>query len=128
LGFHGCDISTYNRVIIEKRQLITSTNKYDWLGHGVYFWENNETRALQFAQEAVKRGQYQTPAVIGAVIEQVHDFNMQENRVPFDTVRGIFIEGNEVYPGSGFREKTHIQICVRNLGCIKGYFNLIEKQ
>jgi hypothetical protein len=26
----------------------------------------------------------------------------------------------------GFREKNHIQICVRNLNCIKGYFTPIS--
>ena len=44
---------------------------YDWLGHGIYFWENNETRALQYAYEMLKRGSLSVtePAVIGAVID-----------------------------------------------------------
>ena len=42
---------------------------------------------------------------------------------PFDSVRGLFSEGAPVYEGSGFRKKTHVQICVRNPNCIKGYFN-----
>jgi hypothetical protein len=41
---------------------------------------------------------------------------------PFDTVRGLFFEGGELYPGAGFREKNHIQVCVRNPNCIKGFF------
>ena len=40
----------------------------------------------------------------------------------FDSVRGLFPEGNELYPGAGLREKDHIQICIRNSNCIKGYF------
>ena len=40
----------------------------------------------------------------------------------YDSVRGIFLEGNAIYPDSGILEKTHIQICVRNPNCIKGYF------
>jgi hypothetical protein len=44
------------------------------------------------------------------------------NREAFDTVVGMFFEGNEVYPGSGMRDKTHTQICVRNSDCILGYF------
>ena len=40
----------------------------------------------------------------------------------FDTVYGYFQEGEAAYPGSEIREKTHIQIAVRNLDCIKGYF------
>mgnify|MGYP003362323024 CR=1 FL=1 len=41
---------------------------------------------------------------------------------PYDTVRGLFQEGAELYPGSGFRSKTHTQIAVCNLDCIKGFF------
>ena len=41
----------------------------------------------------------------------------------FDTVMGTFLEGKEIYPGAGMRDKTHTQICVRNPDCILGYFN-----
>ena len=41
IGFHGCDRSVVEKVI--------RTNDYDWLGSGIYFWENNEERAWQWA-------------------------------------------------------------------------------
>ncbi len=41
---------------------------------------------------------------------------------PFDSVRGMFSEGARVYPKGGFREKSHVQIAVRNLDCIRGVF------
>jgi hypothetical protein len=41
---------------------------------------------------------------------------------PYDTVRGLFEEGNEAYPGARFYDRTHSQIAVRNLDCIKGLF------
>lgn len=37
-------------------------------------------------------------------------------------MRGLFQEGNAIYQTSGFLEKTHIQICVRNPNCTKGFF------
>jgi hypothetical protein len=40
----------------------------------------------------------------------------------FDTVRCPFTEGVPVFEGSGIRSKNHIQICIRNLNCIKGFF------
>jgi len=40
----------------------------------------------------------------------------------FDTVMGTFLEGNEIFPGAGMRDKTHTQICIRNPDCILGYF------
>lgn len=41
---------------------------------------------------------------------------------PFDTVRGMFTEGGRLYPGSGFRQRSHVQIAVRNSECIRGLF------
>ena len=35
----------------------------------------------------------------------------------------MFTEGAELYRASGFRAKNHIQLCVRNPNCIKGYFH-----
>jgi len=40
----------------------------------------------------------------------------------FDSARGVFTEGGPAYTGAGIVEKTHIQICIRNLNCIKGFF------
>ncbi len=57
-----------------------------------------------------------------AVIESVHLFNKDEKKQEFDSVRGVFWEGNDLYPNAGFKEKNHIQICVRNPNCIKGFF------
>lgn len=178
IGFHGCDKSVVEYVI-NGGNLKPSQNSYDWLGHGIYFWENNEARALQFAEEASKRksSSIKNPAVIGAVIDlgycldltdmsclyeikqsynalkmALNEVQLPRNKVvgtssdllirnfdcaviefehtinekakvkSFDSVRGIFVEGDELFPNSGIREKNHIQICVRNPNCIKGYF------
>jgi len=71
LGFHGCDQSVVDKVLTGSEMLIESTNDYDWLGHGVYFWENNKERAFEFAQVNSKRinSNIINPAVIGAVID-----------------------------------------------------------
>lgn len=159
-----------------KQELKKSSNTYDWLGNGIYFWEQNYQRAYEWA---VNRYGTDDAAVIGAiidlgyclnltesasaeilrkgykilkircnaagidlpknrpssktadvllrdldcaVIEQIHDFNRQEKKQMFDSVRGVFIEGSPAYEGSEFREKTHVQICICNPNCIKGYF------
>ena len=65
-----------------------------------------------------------------AVIRYIHDSIEQELSSGgahgalerFDSVRGLFREGDPVYPGSGFYERTHTQIAVRSLECIKGIF------
>ena len=263
LGFHGCDKLIAEKVI-KGECLKESTNDYDWLGSGIYFWQNSPERAMEYAETAKERGNsmIKDPAVVGAiidlgncldllemnhiqevksaytvferiaipdrpqnklirdgfsmlrnldraVIEMVHAirkykenlfievenllrtlsylikqsgkieykniiidcfsklfdiYNNEDlralfglellkdilnfiinggnkkniikeiedhanqlrtlitNFAPYDSVRSSFLEGRELYPNAGFREKNHIQICVRNKNCIKGFF------
>ena len=193
LGFHGCDISVANKLLTDPSLAAKSEKPYDWLGHGIYFWENNLARACQWAEEKQKRGKIEQAAVIGAVlhlgncldfldskyielvaiyyelmeanykalgkdlpqnrdilkdrhqdrllreldcatIEFMHEqifSKFQEETVNtggftniklFDSTRGVFMEGGEAFPGSAISKKSHIQICIRNLNCIKGFF------
>jgi hypothetical protein len=57
-----------------------------------------------------------------SVINLVHQDRRDENLRPFDSVRAAFIEGRPLYEGASFYDLNHIQICVRNPKCIKGYF------
>jgi hypothetical protein len=57
-----------------------------------------------------------------AVMETLHQLRHEEGRQPFATVRGFFMEGQELYAGAGFRELDHIQICVRSPKQIIGCF------
>lgn len=195
-GFHGCDRSVADQVFLRKKPLRKSENDYDWLGHGIYFWQDDERRALEWAKNSPN---VNDPAVVGAVInlgksldllslensqylkaaydllcseyandgrelptntklddggfslirrldcsviqrfmeyseEEIitrlglninsKDFKLKVQRDSeyFDSVRGLFPEGKEVYPASGFRVKDHIQICIRNPNCILAYF------
>jgi hypothetical protein len=54
------------------------------------------------------------------VIESLHKLNTKDQQ--YDSVMSVFLEGKELYDNAGFREKNHIQICIRNPDCIKGYF------
>ena len=42
----------------------------------------------------------------------------------FQTVRGVFIEGPPLFPGAFIHARTHVQIAVRDLSCIKGVFRV----
>ncbi len=57
-----------------------------------------------------------------AVIKNIHRQLAILGDPPFDSVRGVFFEGDELYKGAGFLDKTHIQICIRNPNLIKGFF------
>jgi hypothetical protein len=185
LGFHGCDHDVAERVLAGNEPLKPSENSYDWLGHGIYFWENNPLRALEYVQtlKIKSRKKIKVPSVIGAiidlghcldlleshsleilknaydtvlaatirdggtmpenitdpessdllrrhldcyVIQAVHYINKEKKSKSYDSVRGAFWEGKELYPKAGFKEKNHIQICVINPNCIKGYFRVLQ--
>lgn len=177
LGFHGCEKNLAKELITKNKEIQPSKNDYDWLGAGVYFWENDPVRALEFARDVKKCSE---PFVIGAIldlgycldltcrentdllkdvydnivkdllakgkvthnkagkggingdillryldcatIETLHDFNRVKGYDEFDSVRAGFWEGAELYKSAGFREKNHIQICIRNPKCILGLF------
>jgi hypothetical protein len=179
LGYHGCDRVVGERLLSGKARLRKSENDYDWLGPGVYFWEANPRRALEFAEERKSRNQgVNQPFVVGAVIDlglcldlatkdsiddlrdaygsleeaflirgvslpengpmpwmkfldcavvrRLHEIIEDSGSLPIDSVRGIFQEGNPIYPGSAFLEKTHVQIAVMNPNCIKAVFRVAD--
>jgi hypothetical protein len=185
LGYHGCDRATGEKLLLNEA-FEPSTNDYDWLGSGIYFWEVNPDRALDWACEQVKlknrtKGSDLEPFVVGAVIDPgfcldlissngiqavedvysdfqvvmgasgapmpeniggedfllrrldcavinfLHGTRRRRGQSAFDTVRGVFTEGERIYSNSGFRRKTHIQICVVAPEMIKGVFRVPKK-
>lgn len=65
LGFHGCEKEVARMAVLNQEPLLPSANDYDWLGSGIYFWENDPIRALEFAKEVKK---CEEPFVVGAII------------------------------------------------------------
>lgn len=57
-----------------------------------------------------------------AVIQFLHEVLEEEGAETYDTVRGLFPEGEELYPDAGFRRRNHIQIAVCNSDRILGLF------
>lgn len=55
IGFHGCDKSVGQNLLIKPNEIKISEKPYDWLGHGFYLWENNYDRALQWAKDKEDR-------------------------------------------------------------------------
>jgi hypothetical protein len=86
-----------------------------------------------------KKANFEVPVNVGgkdllfrnldcAVISHIHRVRKAAGFQAFDTVKGVFIEGDRIYPESGFFAKTHIQVCVRTLACIKGVFRIPKDQ
>lgn len=101
LGYHGCDRDTAERVFAGKDSLRQSSNDYDWLGSGTYFWEGDPNRAMLWARDRAKRGKIRNPAVVGAVINLGNCLNLstQEGvmllKAAFDSYRQIRAEGGQ---------------------------------
>ncbi len=71
LGYHGCEQSVAERLLAGE-PFQKSKNDYDWLGPGIYFWEANSLRGLEFAAELQNTpwgSDITTPAVVGAIID-----------------------------------------------------------
>lgn len=59
-----------------------------------------------------------------AVINTLHELRKDTGDESYDTVYGVFEEGKRLYKGAGFKRKTHVQVAVRNIDCIIGYFRV----
>jgi len=84
IGFHSCDKEVGLKVLNGKDELLPSQNSWDWLGEGVYFWEQNPLRAMEYAQASAKRTQFnkvpiKTPFVLGAIIDLGNCLNLVES-------------------------------------------------
>ena len=77
-AFHGCDQRVADAVLSGKEKLAASENTYDWLGHGIYFWEHGPARAFDWAQQQSrrKRSKIRKPAILGAVISLGNCFDL----------------------------------------------------
>ncbi|MBS1663599.1 MAG: hypothetical protein JST68_21330 [Bacteroidetes bacterium] len=142
-GFHSCDKDVGLKVLNGEMDLKPSENSWDWLGSGIYFWEQNPGRALLYANESAEGKQKNktrivTPFVLGAVIELGHCLNLVEHD-SLETVKHAynklselylkagrdmpaFLEGGPIYTGASFTDRLHIELCVINKELIKGYF------
>ena len=101
-GFHGTDREVGTRILNRKNEFRPSENKYDWLGPGVYFWENNLERARQYAIEDSVRTQstIKTPFVLGAIIELGECLDMLDQEWN-DSLRNAYQRYEEVMEGKG---------------------------
>jgi hypothetical protein len=69
IGYHGCTAATAAR-ILKGEPFSPSSNDYDWLGHGVYFWEHGPDRALRFIKQKLRREKRrEKPVVVGAIVQ-----------------------------------------------------------
>jgi len=71
-GFHGCKKEVKDSLLSHQIHFEGSKNPWDWLGDGIYFWENDFQRALNWAANYHK----EEGAVIGAKIKLATCFDL----------------------------------------------------
>ena len=110
IGYHGCEKTIAEQVLLRRASLVRSKNSYDWLGNGIYFWENDPLRAEEFATE-VK--QCKEPFVLGAILDLGYclDLTMRENLLNLkgiwdSVVKPVFDQGGVKVNKPGKRGET----------------------
>lgn len=78
IGYHGCDRTVGEDVLLRGAPLRPSNNEWDWLGRGIYFWEHGPARAWQWAEAQHKRGKIKGPFVLGAFIHLGHCLDLTD--------------------------------------------------
>lgn len=167
LGYHG---TTFERAmrIVNAQQFEPSTGPGEWLGHGVYFWEECEAHAWDWVARKYPGGtvlranivlgqclDLADPAGLRLVVEAqkrlVHHHAQQGTTVPQNcgddrqldcavanlaaretypevhAIRAVFEAGDPIYAGSGLRERSHVQICVRRIENIIPEISVVPK-
>jgi hypothetical protein len=164
-GYHGT--SRTQAMGILERGFRISDNDYDWLGTGIYFFQDAPLRAKQWATERYP----DNPAVIGALIrlencidlldiawfpflKDVYNSFVEQYRVSnqtlpkqnpqrskahrldcaffnynsqllssqgqtIESIRAVFVEGEQIFPTSAIFDLAHLQIAVKNPALIK---------
>lgn len=95
VGYHGTRFDRA-REIIKSGEFIQSKNDYDWLGHGIYFWEYAPMRAWQWARE--KHGT--DAAVVEARIALGHCLDLTDIRFT-GNLRAAYEGLREAYARTG---------------------------
>ena len=81
IAFHGCDKKVFEKILYDHETFKYSNNEYDWLGNGMYFWEQNLERAWEWAKSGAENPNIniEEPAVIGAVIDLGYSLNLLDS-------------------------------------------------
>ena len=130
IGFHGCDKEVRDKVVLHQDILEDSHNAYDWLGHGIYFWEYSYERALEYANHIIKnrktrgKNKIKNPAVLGAIIDlgyclDLLDYEyLQLVKQAYETVLDSYTKFGIPMPENKKPIGEEKDLLIRNLDCL----------
>ncbi len=136
-GFHGLDRDIAMQILNQEIDFKPSTNDYDWLGDGIYFWENNIERANQYAiKSSLRQGStIKTPFALGTILDLGNCFDLLDQKyldflnIAYQELEKLFKEkGNKLPMNSSFG-KDDFDFKKRELDCaVIRYAHQIAKE
>jgi len=102
LAYHGCDITVRDDLVSGRIKLKHSTNRYDWLGSGIYLYESDLERALAHAEAVQKNPERHlaakaigTLAAVGVVLDVARwlDMSTKLGLAEFETAASTYAYG-----------------------------------
>lgn len=97
LGFHGTEKALVDRCMADgTKHLASSEGRYEWLGHGIYFWENDPQRGLEWATDGNAKKKIQEPDIVGAVLDLGYCLDLT-TRIGLDEVNAAYMLLKESY-------------------------------
>lgn len=102
IGYHGCTEEFARDVLMGTKPISNwqvSTNDWDWLGHGIYFWEHSPQRAYRWAHEKFTP-QNIVPGVLGSVIQLGRCFDLFDEAITA-ILTGSYLELEQTYRDRG---------------------------
>ncbi len=108
LGFHGGDKATIDAVLSgNSAHLVESKGRFEWLGNGIYFWENDPQRGLEWAESGHSKKRAKEPDVVGAIIDLGLCLDLT-TRMGLDEVARAFATLSDAYARTGEPLPTNV--------------------
>ena len=137
-GFHGLDKTIALQILNQDTDFKPSSNDYDWLGNGIYFWENNYERAKEYAHIALERrdSTIKEPFALGALIDLGNCLDLLDQKhlnflaIAYDSFKKDFEERGMELPTNSQFGSDDFDFKKRELDCavIRYAHELAEKE
>ncbi len=139
-GFHVCESTLAEKLVAKRTNLHKSNNPYDWLGEGMYFWENSPDRAKMYGEELGKLGRLKKPVVVGAAISLGYCLDLLDSgslkllKTSYDTLIKTLKAAGEEAPANTPGSKEHgsnsddLACCGRLIVQLSSSFTLKENR
>jgi hypothetical protein len=111
VGYHGTS-ARHAEVIVREGVFQRSENDYDWLGHGIYFWEEAPCRAWRWARQKFgpTAAAVQATVRLGRCLDLTDIRYTEAVRRAFDGLREAYAAKKMVLPAN--RGKARLLDCL----------------